>query len=118
MATRIRLRRLGAKKKPTYRFIATDSRMPRDGRFVEILGHYNPIAKPALVKIDETKMMYWFDQGAEPSDTVMTLLKQVGFLKKYETKKKGGDISGMILAETITERPKKRKSKKGIKTEA
>ena len=116
MAARIRLRRLGAKKKPTYRFVATDSRMPRDGRFVEILGFYNPIEKPATVKIFEDKMTYWLNQGAMPSDTVITLLKQVGFLKKYETQKQGGDVSAMIVAGTITERTKKRKKTK-TKTE-
>ncbi len=115
MAAVIRLRRLGAKKRPTYRFVATDSRMPRDGRFVEILGFYNPIEKPATVKIFEDKMMYWLDQGATPSDTVINLLKQVGFLKKYETKKKGGDISAMTVSETITERTKKRKKTKQAK---
>jgi small subunit ribosomal protein S16 len=115
LAARIRLRRLGAKKRPTYRFVATDSRMPRDGRFVEILGYYNPIEKPARVKIFEDKMTYWLNQGALPSDTVMTLLKQVGFLRKYETLKKGGDVSTMIVAETITERIKKRKKTKEAK---
>jgi small subunit ribosomal protein S16 len=118
LAARIRLRRLGAKKRPTYRFVATDSRMPRDGRFVEILGHYNPIEKPATVEIFEDKMTYWLNQGAIPSDTVITLLKQVGFLKKYETSKKGGDVSAMTLSKTITERPKKRKKTKETKAEA
>ncbi len=115
MAARIRLRRLGAKKRPTYRFIATDSRMPRDGRFVEILGFYNPIEKPATVKIFEDKMTYWLNQGAIPSDTVVTLLKQVGFLKKYETQRKGGDVSSILIAETIKERPKKHKKAKQAK---
>ncbi|MCX6826272.1 MAG: 30S ribosomal protein S16 [candidate division Zixibacteria bacterium] len=115
MAARIRLRRLGAKKRPTFRFVVTDSRMPRDGRFIEILGSYNPIEKPATVKILEEKMTHWLNQGAIPSDTVMSLLKQVGFLKKYETMKKGGDISGITISETITERKKKRKSKKEAK---
>jgi ribosomal protein S16 len=92
--------------------------MPRDGRFVEILGYYNPIEKPARVKIFEDKMTHWLNEGAIPSDTVINLLKQVGFLKKYETMKKGGDVSGLTVAETIVERPKKRKSKKTAKAEA
>lgn len=117
MAARIRLRRLGAKKRPTYRFVATDSRMPRDGRFLEILGHYNPIEKPATVKVFEDRMTWWMDQGAVPSDTVMTLLKQVGFLKKYETARKGGDVSAMTISATITERVKKRKKTKEAKAE-
>jgi small subunit ribosomal protein S16 len=117
LAARIRLRRLGAKKRPTYRFVATDSRKARDGRFLEILGQYNPIEKPATVKVFEDRMTWWLNQGAIPSDTVMTLLKQVGFLKKYETAKKGGDVSAMMLSETITEQPKKRKKTKEAKTE-
>lgn len=113
----IRLKRLGAKKRPTYRFVATDSRMPRDGRFIETLGYYNPIEKPATVKIFEDRMTYWLDQGALPSDTVATLMKQVGFMKKYEMQKNGEDVSGITVSETITERPKKRKKKKETKTE-
>ena len=103
MAVRIRMRRLGAKKRPTYRFVATDTRMPRDGRFLETLGFYNPIEKPATVKIFEEKVAYWLDQGALMSDTVATLFKQVGFLKKYEMLKKGEDVSGITLKEQITE---------------
>ena len=117
MAARIRLRRLGAKKRPTYRFVATDSRKARDGRFLEVLGQYNPIEKPATVKVFEDRMTWWLNQGAIPSDTVMTLLKQVGFLKKYETAKMGGDVSTMMLSETITEQPKKRKKTKEAKPE-
>jgi small subunit ribosomal protein S16 len=117
LAVVIRLKRLGAKKRPTYRFVATDSRMPRDGRFIETLGYYNPIEKPAKVKIDEERMVYWLNEGAQPSDTVKSLMQQVGFIKKYEMIKKGEDVSSVTIAETITERPKKRKKKKGAKTE-
>ena len=117
MAVCIRLRRFGAKKRPTFRFVAADSRMPRDGRFIEALGYYNPIEKPAKVKVIEDRMTYWLDQGAQPSDTVASLLKQVGFFKKYEMLKKGEDVSSIIVAETITEHQKKRKVKKAAKTE-
>ncbi len=117
MAVRIRLRRMGAKKRPTYRFVATDSRMPRGGRFIEAMGYYYPIEKPARIKIDEERMTYWLDQGAQPSDTVASLMKQVGFLKKYNMLKKGEDVSDITLSETITEKPKKRKKKKETKTE-
>lgn len=116
MAVVIRLKRLGAKKRPTYRFVATDSRMPRDGRFIETLGYYNPIEKPARVKIHEDRMVYWLNQGAAPSDTVATLMRQVGFWKKYEMIKKGEDVSEIKIAEMITERPKKRKKKKEAKS--
>jgi len=112
LAVIIRMKRLGAKKRPTYRFVATDSRMPRDGRFLETLGYYNPIEKPATVKIFEDKTTYWLDKGAEMSDTVATLLKQIGFAKKYAMMKKGEDVSEITLKGSITERPKKRKKKK------
>jgi small subunit ribosomal protein S16 len=117
LAVVIRLKRLGAKKRPTYRFVATDSRMPRDGRFIETLGYYNPIEKPARVKIHEERMVYWLNQGAEPSDTAKSLMKQVGFSKKYEMIKKGEDVSLVTIAETITERSKKSKKKKKAKAE-
>ncbi len=117
MAAVIRLKRLGTKKRPTYRFVVTDSRMPRDGRFIETLGYYNPIKIPATVTIHEDRMFYWLDMGATPSDTVKSLMKQVGFGKKYEMKKKGEDISGIMLSETITERKKKRKKTKETKSE-
>lgn len=117
MAVRIRLKRLGAKKRPSYRFVAADSRMPRDGRFIETLGFYNPIQKPATITVFEERMTYWFDQGAIPSDTVAGLLRQVGFMKKYDMLKKGEDVSGVALAATITEHSKKRKSKKATKSE-
>jgi ribosomal protein S16 len=91
--------------------------MPRDGRFIEILGYYNPVEKPARVKIEEERMTYWLDQGAQPSQTAAALMKQVGFLKKYQLLKSGEDVSGITISDTITERPKKRKRKKVAKAE-
>jgi small subunit ribosomal protein S16 len=98
---------MGAKKRPFYRIVAIDSRLARDGRFVEILGTYNPIEKPAIVSIVEDKMCKWIEEGAVMSDTVNTLLAQVGFWEKYNKAKKGEDVSAMVLRKTITERPKK-----------
>ena len=72
----IRLRRAGATKKPHYRVVVADSREPRDGRFVEVLGHYDPRKSPAIVKIDAERTDYWIGKGAQPSDTVRSLLKQ------------------------------------------
>jgi small subunit ribosomal protein S16 len=72
----IRLRRAGATKKPHYRVVVADSREPRDGRFVEVLGHYDPRKDPAIVKIDTERTEYWIGKGAQPSDTVRSLLKQ------------------------------------------
>lgn len=117
MATVIRLKRMGTKKRPIYRFVSADSRFARDGRFVETLGYYNPILKPALVKIDEERMTYWLDQGACPSDTVRALLTQVGFYEKYQKAKKGEDVSAIIIKETITERKKRRKKTKAAQVE-
>ena len=69
----IRLRRAGSKKRPFFRVVVTDSRTARDSRFVEILGHYNPRMKPAVVKIDQERVAHWLKKGAQPSDTVRTL---------------------------------------------
>ena len=72
----IRLRRTGSTKRPYYRVVVADSREPRDGRFVEVLGHYDPRKDPAVVKIDAERTEYWIGKGAQPSDTVRSLLKQ------------------------------------------
>ncbi len=112
MAVTIRLRRMGSKKRPYYRVIATDSRMPRDGRFIEVLGYYHPIEKPAKVSLDEDKVFLWLEKGAQPSDTVASLFKVTGLSEKWSKKKKGEDISEIELKTVITERTKKKKAKK------
>ena len=113
MAVHLRLLRIGAKRQPYYRIVAADSRRARDGRFLEIIGTYNPIRKPAEVNIFEEKVTKWFDEGAEPSDTVKSLLTQIGFIEKYNRAKKGEDVSSVELKPSITERRKKtRKMKK------
>ena len=92
MAVKLRLKRMGAKARPFYRIVAADSRSPRDGRFLEVVGTYNPIAKPAEVKIDEEKAMYWLKNGATPTETVKNLMSKEGILKKFadaKTKKAG-----------------------------
>ena len=76
MAVKIRLKRMGAKKKPFYRVIVADSRSPRDGKFIEELGYYNPLTEPAEVKIDADKAKQWLSNGAQPTDTVKVLLKK------------------------------------------
>ena len=76
MAVKIRLRRLGAKKAPTYRIVVADSRYPRDGRFIEEIGTYNPCTEPATVTIDDEKAKAWIKNGAQPTDTVKALLKK------------------------------------------
>ena len=77
---KIRLRRMGAKKSPFYRIVVADSRYPRDGRFIEQLGTYNPLAEPAEVKVDAERAEAWIKTGAQPTDTVKRLLKQAGIL--------------------------------------
>lgn len=81
MAVKIRLKRIGAKKNPFYRVVVADSRYPRDGRFIEELGTYNPLANPAEVKIDNEKAAKWLKNGAQPTDTVKALLKKNGVIQ-------------------------------------
>lgn len=78
MAVKLRLTRIGAKKNPYYRVVVADSRFPRDGRFIEILGTYNPMVDPAEIKIDAEKAQKWIKNGAQPTDTVKALLKKTG----------------------------------------
>ena len=73
----IRLRREGSTKRPAYRVVVTDSRSPRDGRFIEIIGHYNPLTQPPTVKIDRARAQAWIDKGAQPSNTVKRLMARV-----------------------------------------
>ncbi len=83
MAVRIRLTRMGAKKKPFYRLVAADSEAPRDGRFLEILGYYDPMKEPAVVKIHEDKLQYWVEKGAKLSEAVRALVKREGVIKSH-----------------------------------
>ncbi|KAB2954432.1 30S ribosomal protein S16 [Heliorestis acidaminivorans] len=90
MATRIRLKRMGMKKKPFYRVVVADSRSPRDGRFIEEIGYYNPIKEPAEISIDEEKALKWLQNGAQPSDTVRALLTKAGVIQKWTESKAQG----------------------------
>ncbi|MFQ5898956.1 MAG: 30S ribosomal protein S16 [Candidatus Methylomirabilia bacterium] len=78
---RIRLRRVGKRKKPAYRVVVADSRAPRDGRFIEIIGHYNPLTDPPKVEIAREKALAWLSKGAQPSNTVQQLFARVGIIK-------------------------------------
>ena len=89
MAVKIRLNRMGAKKNPFYRVVVADARSPRDGRFIEILGNYDPAKKEGAVNIDEEKVLKWLGCGAQPTDTVRSLLRKEGIMAKFaESKKK------------------------------
>ena len=87
MAVKLRLRRMGAKKRPFYRIVAADSRSPRDGRFIEEIGYYNPIETPAVIKIDEERALAWLHNGATPTDTVRDILSRAGLMKKFHESK-------------------------------
>ena len=80
MAVKIRLRRMGAKKSPFYRIVVAYSRFPRDGRFIEEIGYYNPLQEPSVVKVDVEKAQKWISNGAQPTDTVKALFKKHGVL--------------------------------------
>ncbi|MDD7184893.1 MAG: 30S ribosomal protein S16 [Ruminococcus sp.] len=80
MAVKIRLRRMGAKKAPFYRIVVADSRYPRDGRFIEEIGYYDPTKEPSVVKVDAEKAKTWISNGAQPTDTVKVILKKEGIL--------------------------------------
>lgn len=87
MAVKLRLKRMGAKQKPFYRIVAADARSPRDGRFIETVGTYDPVKKPAVVSIDKEKVMKWLNDGAQPTDTVRALLKSEGIMKEFSESK-------------------------------
>lgn len=80
MAVKLRLKRMGAKKKPFYRIVAADSRSPRDGKFLEEVGTYNPLANPPEIKIDQEKATKWINTGAQPTETVKAILKKSGII--------------------------------------
>ncbi|MDD3241931.1 MAG: 30S ribosomal protein S16 [Bacilli bacterium] len=87
MAVKLRLTRMGSKKKPTYRVVAADSHVKRDGQYLELIGSYNPISKE--VKLNEEIALKWLNTGAQPSDTVKSLLSKAGIMKKYAEQKQG-----------------------------
>ena len=95
---RIRLRRVGAKKQPKYRVVVADAEAPRDGRFIEIIGHYNPRTEPATMTIEAERALYWLGQGAQPSEAVMRILKKLGVMDSFAAQK-----AGQPMAEGVAE---------------
>ena len=87
MSVKIRMRRMGAKRKPFYRIVVADSRAPRDGRFIEEVGYYNPVSQPKELKLDEDRIFEWLKKGAQPSDTVRSLLSGAGLMAKLHDEK-------------------------------
>ena len=88
MAVKLRLKRMGSKQRPFYRVVAADSRSPRDGKFIETVGTYNPITEPAEININEEKALYWLSNGAIPTDTVRDLFSSQGIMEKFHNSKR------------------------------
>jgi small subunit ribosomal protein S16 len=84
---KIRLRRIGTKKKPSYRLVAADSRAPRDGAFIDTIGHYDPLTDPETIVINEEKVLYWLGQGAQPTVTAARLISKAGIMEKFKKTK-------------------------------
>lgn len=130
MAVKLRLRRMGKKKQPIYKIVAADARSPRDGKFLEAVGIYNPLTKPHTVNIKEERINYWLDRGAQPTDTVNSLLRQKGInllrdLKKrglsdekIETRMKGWQNQKEVSSQKKTVKKSKKAAAKESKTEA
>jgi small subunit ribosomal protein S16 len=101
---RIRLRKVGLKNQPSYRIVAADKESPRDGRFLENLGHYNPRTEPSTVQIDEARLFHWLSHGAQPSDSVKRILNPLGTWDRWERYKAGEDLDD-LLKEAIANVP-------------
>ncbi len=93
---RIRLRRVGAKGQPSYRVVAADKESPRDGRFLEILGFYNPRTEPSTIQLKEDRIYDWMSKGAQPSESALQVFKSAGLMDRYERFKKGEDLETLL----------------------
>ena len=93
---RIRLRRVGSKKQPSYRVVAAHKESPRDGKFLEILGHYNPRTQPETIELKEDRVYHWLSVGAQPSDAVAQLFKTMGTMERFERFKAGEDVEKLV----------------------
>ncbi|MEW6567541.1 MAG: 30S ribosomal protein S16 [Chloroflexota bacterium] len=101
---RIRLRRVGAKRQPSYRIVVADRESPRDGRFLEVIGHYSPRTSPARIELEENRLYYWLKNGAQPSESVFRLLKTSGAWGRWE-RFKGGEALEVLLSEAKVSTP-------------
>ena len=110
---KIRLRRVGAKSKPSYRLVVADARSPRDGAFIDIIGHFNPLTDPETLVISEEKARHWLSQGAQPTDTAARLLTKAGIIEKSKTSKEKTKTS---KEKTKTSKEKTKASKEKTKT--
>ncbi|MBI2303848.1 MAG: 30S ribosomal protein S16 [Chloroflexi bacterium] len=110
---RIRLRRVGAKKKPSYRVVVAEARTPRDGAFIEILGHYNPLTHPSTVVIDEEKALKWLRQGAQPTDRVLKLMTGLSIWQTFKGGRADPGGEGTLTAEASEARPSQEREAAG-----
>ncbi len=93
---RIRLRRVGAKHQPSYRLVVADKESPRDGRFLEVIGHYNPRTVPSTIDVDEGRLFHWLQQGAQPSESVTKILRSIGAWGRWERLKQGESLETLL----------------------
>jgi len=101
---RIRLRRVGSRNQPSFRIVAADKESPRDGKFLEILGHYNPRTEPSTIQVDEARLFHWLQNGAQPSDSVVDALRSIGTWERWE-RFKGGEKLEKLLKEAEAAMP-------------
>ena len=113
MSVKLRFRRMGRKQHPVFGLVATDARSPRDGRFIEDLGRYEPVTEPARVKFNADRILYWLGQGAQPSDTVRNLLQKEGILMRWSMTRAGASAEEI---ETAVEEFKARRAEKAAST--
>jgi small subunit ribosomal protein S16 len=101
---RIRLRRVGAKRQPSYRIVAAEKEAPRDGRFLEILGFYNPRTQPATIQLKENRIYEWISKGAQPSESAAQVLKSAGLIDRYDRFKKGEALETLLAEAEAAEK--------------
>ena len=93
---RLRLRRVGRKKQPSYRLVAADRESPRDGKFLEVVGFYNPRTEPSTITLKEDRVFYWLSVGAQPSDSVLQIFRTIGLMERYQRFKDGEDVEKLV----------------------
>ncbi len=117
MAVKLRLLRMGSKKRPYFRLVAADSRRARNGKFIEVLGQYHPISKPPLFEVNQERLFHWLKNGSEPSDTVASLFKQTGLWSKWLKVRKGEAPPEMEIRKEVLQTSRKKAKKKQAKPE-
>ena len=115
---RIRLRRVGGKKQPSYRMVVAESTSPRDGKFVEIVGFYNPRTEPETITVKEERVLYWLSVGAQPSDSLTRLLKKAGTLARFERMKAGESVEALVEEAAAAEQTVSQKTNPTIREAA